>query len=59
MKNGRKKEMLIIRYEPDLMKQLQRLCLVDVVLDTDAYNETDDLFVIAHLLNLPEKGTYG
>ncbi len=29
--------------------------VVDVVLDTDAYNEIDDQFAIAYLLNSKEK----
>ena len=31
--------------------------MVDVVLDTDAYNEIDDQFAIAYMLNSPEKLT--
>ncbi len=45
-----------MRYEPSLMRRLQRpRHRVDVVLDTDAYNEIDDQFAIAYLLNAPEK----
>lgn len=40
----------------DLLRKLQRPAgVVDVVLDTDAYNEIDDQYALAYLVRSPEK----
>ena len=42
--------------QDSLLRRLQRpQGQVDVVLDTDAYNEIDDQFAISYLLHIPEK----
>lgn len=42
--------------EEKLLQKLRRPCkIVDVVLDTDAYNEVDDQFALAYLLRSPER----